>query len=256
MQAILYVGHGSRVKKGNEQLQYFVDQVKKRMPHTIQETCFLELAEPDIIKGADTCVQQGANSLVVSPVLLLAAGHIKKDIPDELARVQQKYPELPIHYGDPFGLHEKVLDVLEQRLASQGWDASQKADILLVGRGSSDEDALADFDKMREALRRKTGAEHVQKAFLAAAAPSFDEGLERMTTSRAEVVYVLPYLLFTGILMKEMEDAIKKKNNHSSAPIKLCDFLGYDEQLCEVLKQKTQEAANAPLLFPGAEPNV
>ncbi|MFB4165565.1 sirohydrochlorin chelatase [Alteribacillus sp. JSM 102045] len=256
MQGVLYIGHGSRVKEGNDQLKEFVDSAKRDIPIPVQETCFLELAEPSILEGARRCVEQGVDSLAVVPVLLLAAGHIKKDIPEELAEVKRHYPELYLQYGEPFGLEAKILQVLQQRLEKLGWKPEQSADILLVGRGSSDKQAINDFLVIASRLKEAVGADQVDTAFLAAACPTFDEGLAKMKESSAAHVYVLPYLLFTGVLMQEMQQKIDIANQESTANIHLCDFLGFDEQLITILKKRTEETLELPEFLPGREKYV
>ncbi|SDI51675.1 sirohydrochlorin chelatase [Alteribacillus bidgolensis] len=246
MQGVLYVGHGSRVNEGNDQLKAFVDIAKKEIDVPIQETCFLELADPSILEGARRCIEQGAESLAVVPVLLLAAGHIKKDIPEELEEVKRRYPDLNLQYGEPFGLETKILLVLQQRLEKMGWTHEQSADILLVGRGSSDEQAIDDFHVIASRLKEVTKAQKVETAFLAAARPTFDEGLEKIKQSPAAHVFVVPYLLFTGILMQEMQMKINAANQESDTNIHLCDFLGFDEQLITILKKRTEETLQQP----------
>ncbi|SFP58163.1 sirohydrochlorin chelatase [Salibacterium halotolerans] len=246
MRAVLYVGHGTRVPEGSRQMEAFVEETKKSVPCTVQETCFLELSEPDIAEGARRCVEQGADTITVVPVLLFAAGHIKEDIPAELQKVQNTYPHLTIQYGAPFGLHPKMLDVLMVRLKAQGWTTGEDADILLVGRGSSDKNALQDFYRIAGELEERTGKQNVKTAFLAAASPSFDEGLAAMSQSRARRVYAVPYLMFTGLLMQEMQEKIDKMNETGPPEMKLCDYLGYDEELQEVLKQRTLETMEQP----------
>ncbi|MDQ0300798.1 sirohydrochlorin ferrochelatase [Salibacterium salarium] len=256
MKAVLYVGHGTRVLKGSEQLKKFVEDAKKDIPYDIQETCFLELSEPDIMEGVARCVERGADSIAVIPVLLLSAGHIKEDIPKELEKVQKAYPELTIQYGAPFGLHTKMIEVLQQRLESKGWQKGEDAEILLVGRGSSDSNAISDFHEIASLLQNRTAVEKVDTAFLAAAKPTFDEGLANKTKSKAKSVYVLPYLLFTGLLMQEMEEKIEKANQISESSLYLCDYLGYDKQLIEVLKERAVETFDQPFLFEKSEENV
>ncbi|WP_035712578.1 sirohydrochlorin chelatase [Salibacterium aidingense] len=255
-QGVLYVGHGTRVPEGSRQLKAFVEEAKKEIPCPIQETCFLELSEPNILEGAKRCVEQGADTIAVVPVLLLSAGHIKEDIPEELSKVQTLYPHLTIQYGAPFGHHPQMIRVLIERLEARGWRKGEDAEILLVGRGSSDEAAIRDFHTIAQDLHRETGVERVKTAFLAAAEPSFDEGLRDIARSRAGHVYIVPYLLFTGLLMQEMQEKIEKVSQSSFAALHLCDYLGYDKQLMKVLQQKTEETLEELPFFERSGKNV
>ena len=81
--------------------------------------------------------------------------------------------------------------------------------VLLVGRGSSDPDVKRDLTRIGKCLKQRCIIKHVEVCFLTAAEPSFQEGLEGSNESGAEQVFVIPYLFFTGILMKKIEKYIK-----------------------------------------------
>ncbi len=78
MKAILYICHGSRLKAAKEEAVAFITSCMNRVEVSIQEICFLELASPTIDEGFRTCVKRGATEIIVIPVFLLAAGHVKK----------------------------------------------------------------------------------------------------------------------------------------------------------------------------------
>lgn len=78
MKAVLYICHGSRLKTAKEEAIQFITSCMSRIEATIQEVCFLELANPSIEDGFRTCVKRGATEIIAIPVFLLAAGHVKK----------------------------------------------------------------------------------------------------------------------------------------------------------------------------------
>ena len=125
MKAVLYVCHGSRIKEGREQAMEFVERCKRELSYPVQETCFLELSEPDIFEGIIKCVQQGAKEIVVIPVLLLAATHVKKDIPNELERIAREFPEVTLRMGSPLGVHDKLISIIAERVKETGPIASR-----------------------------------------------------------------------------------------------------------------------------------
>ena len=67
MQAILYVGHGTRLKKGVEEATQFIEEAKPYIDVAIQETAFLELVDPDIVEGVARCVEKGATNISLIP---------------------------------------------------------------------------------------------------------------------------------------------------------------------------------------------
>jgi sirohydrochlorin ferrochelatase len=242
MQAVLYIGHGSRIKKAADEAKQFIEKAIMDVSVPIQEICFLELSEPTIMEGVQKCVDKGATRIAVIPFLLLTAGHAKDDIPNELAKVKKSFPSVIFEYGSPLGVNNKLIDVLEERIKEQE-QGIENATILLVGRGSSDPEQAKDFETIASRLGQRSFAKEVHICYLAANSPTFEEGLEGLIKQRKKV-FVLPYLLFTGILMKGMEKKIKDLNKRGH-DIVLCDYLGYHDNVKEVLIDRVDEILGA-----------
>ncbi|WP_227994840.1 sirohydrochlorin chelatase [Oceanobacillus sp. CFH 90083] len=245
MQAILYIGHGSRVQRGNEELLAFVGKAKKKNPQIrIQETCFIELASPAIQTGIDSCVRQGAAKIAVVPVLLLSAGHAKLDIPKEIEQAEKRYPDVTFSYGKVMGVDPAMVDLLTARLEMGGlkqtkrppvYEARESASVLLVGRGSSDPDANSDLTKIARLLWEAAPVSEVNTCYLAATHPTLDEGLDQLLKSPHARVFIVPYLLFSGVLMKELRQKLGELSERTDKQFILCPYLGFDDQLVEVL---------------------
>jgi sirohydrochlorin ferrochelatase len=243
MQAVLYIGHGSRVREANQQAADFLTKSMEAISAPIQEYCFLELAKPTIAEGVARCIEQGASKIAVVPLLLLTAGHAKVDIPEELEKIKKDYPLIEIHYGRPLGVHDSIVDILMERMNEQEIPINKESSVLLVGRGSSDPDSPRDLSIIAEKLKIKGDFYSVSTCFLAAAHPTFQEGLNSVIHSEGRQVVVIPYLLFTGILMKEMEKIIASLDNNGKEII-LCSYLGYHKNLQTILADRVQEVIN------------
>ena len=77
----------------------------------------------------------------------------------------------------------------------------QNSSILLVGRGSSDPSPYMSYSKLGS-CRTKLSIP-VSCSFLTKGTPSFTAELKTIT-STASHVYVMPYLLFTGLLLQKL----------------------------------------------------
>ncbi len=257
MQAILYVGHGSRVREGSNELLAFVEKAKQNLRHIpIQETCFIELAAPDIETGIATCIGQGATKIAVIPVLLLAAGHAKFDIPNEIKKAQHRYPGVHFSYGKVLGVEPVIIQLLKSRLEENGlkkifsppnYEEREPVTVLLIGRGSSDPGANSDLAKIARLLWEVAPVRHIETCYLAATRPSLVEGLERTAKEPFQHVYVLPYLLFTGVLMKEIQQKLDWLSEKTAKQYTLCPYLGFDERLVQLLITRVQQLLDAPL---------
>ncbi|WEG18146.1 sirohydrochlorin chelatase [Alkalihalophilus pseudofirmus] len=251
MKAILYVGHGSRVRAGNEELIAFINQVKLRFPEVpIQEHSFIELAEPSIDQGIKTCIEKGATDIAVIPVLLLTANHAKFDIPREIDRAKAQYPNVQFSYGRPFGVESTLISILKKRLEYKGLisvegrptdEEREEVSVLLVGRGSSDPDANSDLMKISRLLWEEAPVSEIEVCYIAATRPSVDQGLEKITRSPYKKVFVLPYLLFTGVLMKGLQKKLDQWSLETGIESILCPYLGFDNDMKEVLVKRVEE---------------
>lgn len=214
MKAILYIGHGTRSKKGAGEAIAFVQRVMAQIDIPIQEVSFLELTDPSIAEGLARCVERGAREITVVPLFLLAAGHIKHDIPMILASLQEKYPYIHMEVRDPFGVQESMLDSIAELVFDKTSGVKPQDRLLIVGRGSSDPVIKSDFAAIAEGLKTRLGIDHVSVCFIAAAEPTLDEGLEAIAQNDGSRVIVVPYLLFSGLLFAEISQKISRLKRH------------------------------------------
>jgi sirohydrochlorin ferrochelatase len=240
MRALLFVCHGTRLKKGRMEAEEFVKKSMHSVEVPIKEICFLELAEPSISQGFKTCVQNGATSISVVPVFLLSANHIKKDIPRELQFLQTQHPEIEVKYGRAFGVHEALSHLLWERITKRVVCLRKESLIVLVGRGSTDSDVKRDLEKIASNFQQLYGIPSIQTCFLTGSAPSFKEVIWSSQDSYDQVI-IVPYLLFSGLLINGMKHTIKRYLEHSHQEIILCDTLGYHPVLKDVLLTRIKE---------------
>ncbi|MFV9510164.1 sirohydrochlorin chelatase [Tepidibacillus sp. LV47] len=252
MEAILFVAHGSRDAEGNEEVFGFTEKVAQKIREIksvpIIETCFLELTTPTVAEGIDQCIRQGATKVALVPIILFSAGHAKIHIPYEIDQAKGKYPDVTFTYGRPIAIHEVTLQILSDRLKEigfQGESGEQRKNeaILLVGRGSSDPDANSDLYKIMRLLWERTPVKWVEPAFMGITEPTFTEGIERCIATGAKNIYILPFFLFTGILIKRMDQMIEHYQQlYPNRKIKRAPYLGLDHKLIDVLTDRAFEA--------------
>ncbi|PRQ19684.1 putative sirohydrochlorin ferrochelatase [Rosa chinensis] len=125
------IDHGSRRKESNLMLNEFVDMFRERTGYAI------ELADPSIQDVFNSCVEQGANRVIVSPFFLLPGRHWKQDIPSLTAEAAKEHPGVSYMVTAPLGLHPLLVDVMNDRinhcLSHVAGDASECA--VCVGTG-------------------------------------------------------------------------------------------------------------------------
>ncbi|WP_416150842.1 sirohydrochlorin chelatase [Salipaludibacillus sp. HK11] len=247
MRAVLLVGHGSRDPEGNEEVRQIITQLKSQLDQSLLiETCFLEFEKPNINQGIEACVKKGATSIYVIPLMLLAAGHSKIHIPASIDEAKEKYPNVRFTYGRPFGIHEETIEICKSRIEEVGENINEedsRAAVLLLGRGGSDPDANSDFYKISRLLWEKLDYKLVEPAFMGVTAPLIKEGVERCIKLEAKKIVILPYFLFTGILMKRLEAMIVDfERDYPGIEFKLAGYFGFHSRLKTVIKDRIDEA--------------
>lgn len=203
------VGHGSRNVAANEQFEGVVRELAKRCPDVKISHGYVELAKPALFDALSNAAQD-AQRVVVVPLFLFAAGHVKNDLPLILARARNVFPHVEFVAGAALGVHPSLVQELQARLlAGPLASGGKKAALLMVGRGSSDPDANADFCKLSRLVAEGLNGVFTLPAFMGVASPSVKEGLELMARTRPDHLIILPYLLFSGRLIERLSETLK-----------------------------------------------
>jgi len=236
--ALLLVGHGSRSAAGVAEYWDFARVLADRAPDVSLGCGFIELAEPDLDTAVDKLVADGARSVVAVPLVLLGAGHMKNDGPAAMARGRLRHPGVAFAYGRDLGIHPLVLAVAEERIKQAVGDGDPATTgVVLVSRGSSDPDANADLSKVARLLQDSRGLSIVEPAFVSLAPPDVATAIYRCRRLGAERVVVVPYFLFTGILV----DRIAEQARAAGASVGA--HLGADIRIADLVLERYREAA-------------
>ena len=227
--SLLVIGHGSRDPNGVAEYWRFVDLVARTADVPVGGG-FIELAEPDLDTAIDKLVADGAEHVVGVPLVLLGAGHMKVDGPAALERGRGRHPDVRFDYGRALGIHPLVLDAAADRIPRDS-DA-----VVVVGRGSSDPDANADLYKISRLLQDATDVAIVEPAFVSLADPRVPVAIERCRRLGAAQVAVVPYLLFTGVLVERIGDQARADG------ATVHPHLGVDPRLVELVLERYREA--------------
>lgn len=114
--AILLVDHGSRRPEANAVLDDVAERLRRRFTGRIVEVAHMDLAPPDIAQGILACVRAGATEIVVHPYFLGPGIHTRRDIPRAVESAAAEHPGLRVVISEPLGVHEKLVDVVLERI--------------------------------------------------------------------------------------------------------------------------------------------
>jgi cobalt/nickel transport system ATP-binding protein len=236
--SLMVVGHGTRDADGIEEFWTLAEHVREAAGELPVGFGFIELAEPLVDQGLDELIARGSRDVVSVPLVLLAAGHLKNDGPAALTRARARHPEINFRMGRDLGIDPVVLEIVEERARAAGGDA-----VVLVGRGSSDPDATSDLYKVARLLQDNRGLGMVEPAFAGVATPTVSEALERCRRLGANKIAVVPFFLFTGVLVPRIyAEAAAYAEQHPELEVMAGAHLGPDRRLARLVLERYREA--------------
>jgi cobalt transport protein ATP-binding subunit len=242
--AMLVVGHGTRDADGVDEFWALAGAIGAAAGDLLTGFGFIELASPTVDEAIDDLVTRGATEIVSVPLVLLAAGHRKKDGPAALSRARARYPEVHFHLARDLGIEPYVLETATDRIRDAAGDADpEKLGIALIGRGCSDPDACADLWKVSRLLADGRGLGMIEPGFVSVAAPSVSETLERLRLLGAGTVVVAPFFLFPGVLLNRIyAEAAAWAQDHPEVEVRGAGHLGPDPRLARLVLERYREA--------------
>ncbi len=96
--ALVLVAHGSRREASNAEVRAMAGRLGRLAGERLAVSAgFLELAEPSIPEAIEAAIAAGAREVRVLPWFLSAGRHVSEDIPAQVATVQARHPDIPIH---------------------------------------------------------------------------------------------------------------------------------------------------------------
>jgi sirohydrochlorin cobaltochelatase len=246
---ILLVGHGSREPGGNEEIEQFAAQWRAMHPHERIEVCFIEFAEVLLEAGLRRAAQ-GSERVLVIPLILNAAGHVKMDIPEHIAEARAEHPGVQFSYAPHLSACDPLLAILRRQLR-KAMDSLDMPDphttgVVLLGRGSSDRAANGEVAKMARWLMEETDHELVDAAFTGITWPRLERAVQRQVLLGMTQVVVLPYYLYTGTLIQRIGRQVENlKQQYPQMRFASGKYFGFEPEIFQLLDQRVADLRQA-----------
>ena len=247
VEAIFVMGHGTKSVDGRSQFLEAVDHLRASIKQPVFAG-FIELCGPNMYPAMDELLATNPESIVVAPLILLPAGHLKDDGAELVNYVRRKSPQVDVAYARDLGAHRLILDTITARIhaANGGPDEA----VLLVGRGASDPDANSELFKISRLVKEFGGFIEVETSFVSLALPSVIEGLDRLYSLGRRDIVVQPYFLYRGALLYRIyAQASQWATNHPDCTISLGKEIGIDDSVTQVLIERIAQASRVPILM-------
>ncbi len=117
--AVIILGHGSKNAGAGDTLQLIAAEVKKLGRYDIVAHAFLQYIQPALPETVETCIQQGANNIVIVPFFMQAGAHVTRHVPDLVEKAKKRHPGVNIAVTDYAGTHPLMSKIVEDLVKKQ-----------------------------------------------------------------------------------------------------------------------------------------
>ncbi len=116
---LLILAHGSKAESTTEVIYAVRDKIAEKNLYRDVKVAFMEFNRPNIQEALDDICKVGPAEVLAVPMFLFEGNHILHDIPEELKKAKEAYPDLKISMAKPIGFDERIVDVLLERAAGK-----------------------------------------------------------------------------------------------------------------------------------------
>ena len=179
--------------------------------------------------------------MIILPVFLFSSRHIKNDIPVVIAQAKSLFPYKKIDCADSMKSSGKIVELAKKRIFNSCFDLSSEDTLLVVGRGSSDPDSNAEFEKMVRLIGEACSLKYILSGVVGITFPRVEERLELISRLRPKRLIIFPYFLFHGRLIDQLWDVVDEfKKTHPWIEVIKSSELGLDKILISYFKEHVE----------------
>ena len=245
---ILLCGHGSRDPKAIEEFINLVEKIKCRIPNIPVAFGFLEFNRPIIRTALDQLREMGVKKVIAIPSMLFAAGHTKNDIPSVLNSYSAENGLL-IQYGRELGLNSLMIGAAGSRVKeiidNNPIFPPEETLLVVAGRGSSDPDANSNVCKITRMLVEGFGFGWGETVFSGVTFPLIEPGLRHSLKLGFKRIIVLPYFLFTGVLVSRVREHTKNvSKDYPDVQFLNASYLSDHDLVIDTFMERIHEVIN------------
>lgn len=182
MTHIVLLAHGSTDPRSSNGAQRLREQVSHCLPDDLITLAYLDHVSPSLAEAVSAA---GVHDVLVVPLFLSNAYHLRVDVPAAIAEVPADYS---VHTSEALGLDQRFVDALDAQLPDD-------VNVVLASAGTSDVTAQEALRALAQQWSTRRGTD-VIAAFAAQAEPDIATALDSLEEPRA----IALLLLFDGVL--------------------------------------------------------
>ncbi|TAN72595.1 MAG: cobalamin biosynthesis protein CbiX [Gallionella sp.] len=107
--AIVLFAHGARDPEWAQPFHKIREHLRHELPGTPIVVAFLECMQPALESAVSDLAAQGVRRITLIPMFLARGGHLKEDLPELLAAIRQRHPDVAFQISPAIGEVDAVL---------------------------------------------------------------------------------------------------------------------------------------------------
>ncbi len=259
MQAVILIGHGSLRSASGAAMIRIAARLRTQGVAPVVEAAFLNYSRPTLAETVEKCRSLGVTRIVVQPYFLIAGAYVMHDLPQLLAGVAARYPELSFDMADALCDHPSMLALAIKRAGAVLRPADHRAScgLLLMAHGTPLETANAPLYGILHGVQHALGLSTGRVGYLDCNQPGILAAADQLIAEGAKRIVALPYFLHLGRHVREDLPALVQQAQaaHPEIAVVTARHLGYDLLLVSAVAERA-EAVMAAKQTGIAEPRV
>lgn len=238
MSSLVIAGHGTRLPEGQETCRALVERVRQMLPDRKVYDCYVELTEPPIGDTvAKALLEAPDKHVVVVPLMIGSASHVRDDIPEGIREGQAKAGGGSVSYAGHLGPDPLLRAAARERITeARGQWSAEETSVVFLGRGCSVPQANADHVRLGRLLLEEGGYGDVVTGFIQVSQPNLSQALDRAYAHGGRKIVVMPHYLFPGLLQKwAIEQTEAWQRNHPDAEVRVSKIIGDCDGLAQMV---------------------
>lgn len=75
----------------------------------------LQISKPSFEEGIEELIEAGAKKIVIVPMFIFKGNHVKYDIPEELEKLKERYPDVELIMAQHIGADARLAAIIDER---------------------------------------------------------------------------------------------------------------------------------------------
>lgn len=116
--ALVLFAHGARDPEWAAPILAIQRRVRERRPELAVEVAFLEIMRPPLEDVVGDLARRGHHRVTIAPLFIAQGGHLRRDLPQLVAALRTRHPEVELALLPAIGEVEPVLAAISSWLAA------------------------------------------------------------------------------------------------------------------------------------------